>query len=176
VTTVRAAFLSTDLTTIYLNDHLAGATTGHELARRTLGANRGTEFEPVLTELAQAIEEDKAELERLMNRLDIDSDPLKRSAGWLAEKIGRLKFNGSLTSYSPLSRLIEFEGLTAGVGAKLSLWRTLRQVASHDPRLDVGSLERLIGRAKEQLDRLAGIHTRAAELALAPGTGAGGAA
>lgn len=172
---MRPAFLSTDLMTIYLNDHLAGATTGHELAHRTLGGNRGTEFEPVLRELAEAIGEDKAELEQLMERLDIDSDPLKRSAGWLAEKVGRLKFNGSLVSYSPLSRLIELEGLTAGVTAKLSLWRTLRQVASHDARLDVESLERLIGRAEDQLDRLAGIHVRAAELALAPGRGGGAA-
>ena len=36
-------------------------------------------------------------------------------AGWVAEKAGRLKLNGSLLTYSPLSRLVELEGLSLGV-------------------------------------------------------------
>jgi hypothetical protein len=166
------AFLSTDRMTIYLNDHLAGATSGRELAHRALGSNRGTEFESFLSDLATAIEEDKQELEQLMERLGVQADPLKRSTGWLAEKLGRFKLNGSLIGYSPLSRLIEIEALTVGVRAKLSMWHTLRQIAGDDPRLEEAQLERLVGRAQEQLDGLAGIHARAAELAL--GTARGG--
>lgn len=47
--------LSSDQLTIYLNDHLAGATFRLELARRTLSANRGNEFAGGLEELAAEI-------------------------------------------------------------------------------------------------------------------------
>ena len=33
----------------------------------------------------------------------------KDGAAWVAEKLGRLKTNGQLTGYSPLSRLVELE-------------------------------------------------------------------
>ena len=42
----KPALLSTDLLTIYLNDHLAGATAGVELARRAAGENKGSELDP----------------------------------------------------------------------------------------------------------------------------------
>ena len=40
------------LLAIYLNDHWAGATGGLELAKRTAGANEGTEYGPPLERLA----------------------------------------------------------------------------------------------------------------------------
>ena len=162
------AFLSTDLLTIYLNDHLSGATAGHELGRRTLAANRGSEFETRLATLAGDIGEDKRELELIMERLDVPADPIKRSAAWLVEKAGRLKLNGQIVGYSPLSRLLEIEGLVAGVHAKLGLWRALRAAAAADVRLEAERLDRLAARAESQLETLAEIQVRAAELALTP--------
>lgn len=94
------------LLSIYLNDHLAGAAAGLELARRTLSNNEGTSYESFLRDLVQAIEEDKTELESLMDTLGISHDRLKQGAAWVAEKAGRLKLNGQLTGYSPLSRLV----------------------------------------------------------------------
>ncbi|MEA2453636.1 MAG: hypothetical protein QOG04_2346 [Actinomycetota bacterium] len=135
---------------IYLNDHLAGAAAGLELARRTLGNNEGTIYESFLRDLVVAIEEDKAELETLMDTLGISHDRLKQGAAWMAEKAGRLKLNGQLTGYSPLSRLVEFEGLFLGVTGKRSLWRSLKQVAAHDSRLAVTDFDKLIARADEQ--------------------------
>ena len=35
----------------------------------------------------------------------------KNAGAWALEKVGRLKLNGELTSYSPLSRVVELEGL-----------------------------------------------------------------
>jgi hypothetical protein len=160
------AALSTDRLTIYLNDHLAGAAFGLELARRTLGANRGTEFEATLEKLAAAIEEDRDELERLIERLDIPTDRLKLTGGWVAEKVGRLKPNGQLRGYSPLSRLLELEGLMGGIHAKLGLWRALREIAPEEARLDAGRLDELITRAESQLDQLRGLHADSGRLAL----------
>jgi hypothetical protein len=160
------AQLSTDRLTIYVNDHLAGSAFGRDLARRILRQNRGNEFEAALEQLAGDIEEDQDELEDLIDRLDVPVDQLKLAGGWVAEKVGRLKPNGQLRGYSPLSRLIELEGLAGGVQAKLARWRALREIAADEPLLDADRLDQLVGRAESQLDRLVGLQARAATLAL----------
>jgi len=48
----------------YLNDHLAGATVGVELARRVASSNRDTSYGATLAELAREIEEDRETLRR----------------------------------------------------------------------------------------------------------------
>lgn len=136
---------------IYLTDHHAGSTAGTELARRCLNNNRGTAYESFLRDLVRAIEEDAAELKGLMDSLGFPTDRLKQAAAWGAERMGRLKLNGQLTGYSPLSRLVELEGLKLGVTGKLSLWASLKDVADHDPRLAVTDFDKLIARAEEQL-------------------------
>jgi hypothetical protein len=68
-------------------------------------------------------------------------------------------------SYSPLSRVIELEGLAGGVNAKLALWRALRAVVADEPRLEAHALDRLISRAESQLDRIAALHARASKIA-----------
>ena len=161
------ATLSNDPLTIYLNDHLGGSAFGLELARRARASNRGNEFGAFLDELTAAIEEDRRDLERIIEHLGRPRDQLKSAAGWLAEKAGRLKPNGRLVGYSPLSRLLELEGLNGGVQAKLALWRALQAIAPSEARLDERELDRLIGRAETQLEGIAAMQVRAAEVALA---------
>ena len=153
-------------TAIYLNDHLAGAVGGQELAKRSLAQNKDNEFAPFLAELLTEIEEDRATLENVMARLDIGKDRLKFSAAWAAEKLGRLKLNGQLTGYSPLSRLVELEMLALGVEGKLSLWRSLKQAAAAEPRLEEFDLDSLIRRAQGQRRRLERHRLRAAKQTL----------
>ena len=150
---------------IYLNDHFGGATFGRELARRALAANRGTEFEAFLAQLVKDIEEDREELGRTIERLGMRTDSLKVRAAWLAEKLGRLKPNGQLVGYSPLSRVLELEGLGGGVRAKLSLWHTLADIGDRLPPLAETPLARLINRAESQLDGLEQTRARAALVA-----------
>jgi hypothetical protein len=147
---------------IYLNDHLAGSTSGLELAKRTRGANQGTEYAEPLERVASQIEEDRDALIRLMDSLEIKRDHLKVAAGWVAEKLGRLKPNGQLTGYSPLSRLIELEGLVVGITGKQSLWDALLEVSDKDARLDAEELRRLSTRAQEQRDEVWNLRQRAA--------------
>lgn len=161
--------LSSDLLTLYLNDHLAGSAFGSQLARRALAGNRGTEFETFLAELTSEIDADRRELEGIIDRLGVPIDRTKVSAGWVIEKIGRLKLNGQLIGYSPLSRMLDLEGLSGGVHAKLSLWRALRAIAPRDERFDGDRLDHLIGRAESQLEGLASTQARAAEVALSAG-------
>lgn len=148
------------LLAIYLNDHWAGSTGGLELAKRTAGANEGTEYGPQLAKLAEEIDDDRETLARVMEEFGIRRDPVKQAGGWLAEKVGRAKLNGQLVGYSPLSRLVELEGLHLGVSTKLSLWQNLR--ATFGPQAGGEDMDALIVRAQAQLDGLEELRLRAA--------------
>ncbi|MGH3016656.1 MAG: hypothetical protein ACRDNN_17050, partial [Gaiellaceae bacterium] len=74
----------------------------------------------------------------------------KVAGGWMLEKAGRLKMNGQLRGYSPLSRVVELEGLALGVTGKLAVWKALRLLADDEPALDAAELDRLIDSAKQQ--------------------------
>ena len=87
-------------------------------------------------------------------------------AAWTAEKAGRLKLNGQLLGYSPLSRLVELEGLSLGVTGKLCLWLGLRAAYQDDPRLTGFDLEGLAKRARDQRQRLERVRRKAAVEAL----------
>jgi hypothetical protein len=151
----------------YLNDHLAGATTGRELAKRALSNNRGTEFEPTLEWLVEQIVEDREALIGIMRAVGAPEDHLKKLAAFAVERVGRLKPNNSLFSYSPLSRLVELEGLVLGVSGKLAGWRSLQQL--DDPRLAGFDLEQLAQRSLEQRDRVEEQRGAAARIAFEAG-------
>jgi hypothetical protein len=136
----------------YLNDHLAGATVGVELSRRARASNEGTELGDYLGRLAAEIEEDRATLEAVMDSAGAGHDPLKTRIAWVGEKVGRLKPNGQLRGYSPLSRLIELEGLELGITGKLALWRALGEAG--DPRLAAYDFAALAKRAERQRTEL----------------------
>jgi hypothetical protein len=153
------------LLAIYLNDHLAGATAGVELARRLRASNRDDpEFGPALAEVCAAIEADRETLKAVMDRLGVGQSKLKPLAAVLGERLGRLKLNGQLRGYSPLSRLNELELLQIGVVGKRRLWRALEH--THPVELSGFDLGALVERASEQLRRLEALHLKAAALAL----------
>jgi hypothetical protein len=155
------------LLAIYLNDHLAGATAGLELARRAASSNEGSDYGRFLDGLAGEIDDDRESLFELMRTVDVGVDRIKVLGGWAAEKVGRLKLNGRLRGYSPLSRLLELEGLTLGVRGKLCLWRALIELQPADPRLSATQLARLSQRAEAQLDGLEVQRLKAATQAFA---------
>jgi hypothetical protein len=136
----------------YLNDHLAGATVGVELSNRARNSNKHTPLGKFLGELADEIEEDRETLKRIMDTLDVGQDRAKQAVGWLGEKIGRLKPNNRLFGYSPLSRVIELEGLSLGIEGKRSLWQALGVVG--DERLAEFDFDALIARADRQRSRV----------------------
>jgi len=150
---------------IYLNDHLAGATTGVELARRLRASNEGdAEMAEPLARVCAEIEADRETLEELMRRLGIRRSVVKPAAAWLGEKLGRLKPNGQLHGYSPLSRLVELEILHIGITGKRRLWEALghslgKSVAGFD-------FDRLAERAAGQRETIGELHLKAAKRAL----------
>jgi hypothetical protein len=150
-----------ELLAIYLNDHLAGSTGGVELARRTRASNEGTEFAEPLATICQEIEADRETLESVMKELEVGRSRLKPPLGWLGEKLARLKPNGQLRGYSPLSRVIELEGLLLGITGKLRLWRLLDELLGERTAADFPGL---IARAEDQRSRVEELQVRAARL------------
>ena len=147
---------------IFMQDHLAASTAGLAHDRRVRGANEGTNYGQPLARLADEIEADRGALEAMLADLDFGPDRAKNVGAWAGEKLGRLKLNGQVKGYSPLSRVLELEGLTVGIGAKLSLWRILLEVAAEEPRLDADRLRRLIERGEEQRRTVEELRTLAA--------------
>ncbi|HEY8001339.1 MAG TPA: hypothetical protein VID76_05320 [Solirubrobacterales bacterium] len=156
-----------DMLRTYLQDHHAGSTVGLELARRAAGSNEDTEYGTELARIADEIAEDRVTLEQVMDRLGVKASAIKDAAGWTAEKFGRLKHNNSLFSYSPLSRVVELEGLVIGVTGKLALWESLRTAVGES--LDGIEFAALSERAADQRSRLEALRKRAAAEAFQAG-------
>jgi hypothetical protein len=150
------------LVRIYLQDHHAGSTTGLELARRILGSNKGNEYGEAMAKIVDEIAADQKALEGIMDDLGFGSDTIKDLGAWTLEKVGRLKLNGQLTGYSPLSRVVELEGLMTGITGKIGLWTALLEIAPDEPRLDAAHLERLRERGESQRATVEELRERAA--------------
>ena len=150
------------LLAVYLRDHFAGAAAGLALAERCQRANHDNPLGTVMADIAAEIAADRDSLRTIMDTLDVSADPLKAALGHASEVVGRLKNNGMFTQYSPSSRVIELEGLLAGIDAKRNLWQSLHLAAATRPALDVADLDQLIARATSQRDRLSIEHERAA--------------
>jgi len=151
---------------IYLNDHMAGSFVTVELARRVAAQNEGSSYGETLAALRDEIQEDRQTLAEVMKRLAVRGDKLKFAGSWVAEKAGRLKLNGEITRYSPLSRLEELEILQLGVEGKAALWRALRATLADDGRLRGVDFDELLKRATSQRRRLERLRQRAAAEAL----------
>ena len=150
------------LVRIYLQDHHAGSTTGLELARRILANNESNEYGEAMAPIVDEIAADRKALESIMDDLGFGSDTIKDLGAWTLEKVGRLKMNGQITGYSPLSRVVELEGLMTGITGKIGLWAALLQIAPDEPRLDVARLQRLHEGGESQRATVEALRERAA--------------
>ncbi len=148
------AQINTKLLAIYLQDQLAGSTAAVELFRRTAGAHKGTALGDVLDALVLEVTSDRQSLLDLMALLEIRPDRLKTSAAWMGEKVGRLKLNGALLHRSPLSDVVELDGMRMAVEWKAAGWRLLQAIADADHRLAEVDLNDLVARASDQITRL----------------------
>jgi hypothetical protein len=115
---------------IYLNDHLAAATALLALLDRAIEGEAGGERGPFLVRVRGELAADRDTLKAVMTANGVRGQRPKLIAAWLAEKPGRLKFNGHLLRRSPLSPLVELETLALGLDNLAQLWRVLRPQAT----------------------------------------------
>lgn len=136
----------------YMRDHHAGAAAGVDLFRRVADAHEDGHIRDVVSRLGDQTEEDKAELERLMELVGTSPSLLKDLPARAAETVAKLKPNQRVAERSPLSDLLELEALTLAVTGKELGWKALLDIG--DPRLPRTTLERLAERAREQGEQL----------------------
>ena len=151
---------------IYLDDHLAVLAGGFELVRRTLGETGDPEIRSFLEELLPELRDDREAASRVVCSLGRTPNRLKQRLAWAGEKAGRLKLNGTLTGYSPLSRVVELEGIGVILGASRALWQALAHAGPAEGRDDA---ERRAARAAERLAVLEKLGIAAAEVAFTGG-------
>jgi hypothetical protein len=135
---------------IYLNDQLAMGVAWRELAKRSARNNSDTPAGEALGRVATGIAEDVETFHGIMRQLGVRVSRVKTGLAIVAERVGRLKPNGRLRSYSPLSRFEELEILAMGIEGKKQLWTTLRDLAGLATRLPDIDFDVLIDRAARQ--------------------------
>lgn len=155
--------------TIYLRDHLAMARAGIDFVQRVADANERNVIGARLDEFTTRLDEEAEALVRAMDLLGVEPSQLKMAGARIAEKMGRLKLNGEIGRYSPLSRLLEIEALTAAVQMRKGLWRTMDDARQVYPELDELPIDRYRLRAGEQLELLETMHRKAARAMLEGG-------
>lgn len=143
---------------IYLNDHRAGAVAGQALAERCAAANRGNDLGRYLRDtLVPQVARDREHLDSVCDELGVGRNLTKEAISRAGEFVGRAKPNGKLVGYSPLSRIVEVEGLISGVTAKAQLWHVLLELG-RDSTPDGTDLERLVVQAATQRSALEAHH------------------
>src|SRR4029450_8482981 len=121
----------------YLNDHLAGAAAGIQLAERCRDRDPESELGHVLQTLLIEIRHDREVLERVISVLGGSPNTIKRATALGAERVSSLRT--SLPMIGPGSResarLEEIEVLSLGIEGKRLMWAALAQLSSADERL-----------------------------------------
>ncbi len=144
---VNARFLRS-----YVSDHIAVTAAVGGLARRMATAERWRAHRGVLEPLVTLLADDEQELQAVLRRRGMRRVTLKALLARPAELGGRLKVNGRLIRTSPLTPLVELDGLRLGLAACQAPWRALREVGV-DPERAADAAERL-RRGQESLERL----------------------
>jgi hypothetical protein len=110
---------------------------------------------------ALEVEADLKALRNIMRGHGVQPDPMLAVVLRIGERLARLKPNGHLVQRSPLSDLIEIEGMLDAVRAKAAGWQALTALHNRQPAATVG-LDDLIHRVTSQTQRLATIHVAVA--------------
>jgi len=135
---------------IYMNDQLASGLVFREVAQRAASENAGSATGKALANVATQIAEDIKTFERLMQRLGVKRSRVKPQLAIAAERLARLKPNGRLLAYSPLSRFVELDFLVMGIEGKKILWENLADLAGLRARLPDVDFDALVERADRQ--------------------------
>jgi hypothetical protein len=151
---------------IYMNDQLALGVLWREIARRSARANHGSDAGAAIGRVADAIAEDVETFEQIMQRVGVPRTPAKPVLAMAGERIGRLKLNGHLRGYSPLSRFEELDFLVMGIDGKVVLWENLRYHAGLGARLPDTDFDALIDTARQQRALREPFHAEAGREAL----------
>jgi hypothetical protein len=140
----------------YLNDHLAGAAAGIQLAERISKGTSDQRLSSLLDRFVKEFREDYGVVERVMEAHGVTKDRAKQAVALAGEWFARLKHvtpvlrSGSET----LVALEDVEVLSLGIEGRTLLLRALQQIASVSALegVDLATLEERARRQREELE------------------------
>lgn len=137
-----------DPLSVYLQDHLAGATFGVELVQALEHDQDVSELGRLAGKWKIEIKADQATLREIVERLDAAPGTVKEVISWITEKAARLKLRRQTSS--ELGTFETLETLALGILGKRKLWQALKAVALSDVRIGGIDFDALEQRAIEQ--------------------------
>jgi hypothetical protein len=141
---MKAAELAT-----YLNDHLAGSVPALDLLDH-LASDALPDDAAFFRKLRDEIAGEQTQLRGILREMGSGESGVRKAAGWLAEKVTRVKLRWDDPADDGLRRFEALEALALGITGKLSLWRALAAVASQTSILQQLDLERLQRQSENQ--------------------------
>lgn len=153
----RADTIDWDLLSLYMNDHVSGATAGVGRLSHMAEQYRQTPHGENLSRIARELREERAFYLELIRRRELPQRSYRQALAWVAERVGRLKLNRRLLSTSPMTPVLESELMQGAIVGKINGWRTL---AEYHDALGVGKevFERFIAQADRQIADLESMH------------------
>ena len=140
--------MTEDLLATYIHDHLAGASGALNLIEDLRDDHTGEPLGRFAAGLLSEIEEDRATLEQIANRVGGDYSKSKEAVAWVGSKLARVKLGRSLAGDFGVFQALETLGL--GIQGKLALWRVLNFLSEGDIRLRGIDFNQLSARAERQ--------------------------
>lgn len=131
----------------YLQDHLAGARFAVSLLNDLAKQETDEDVAALALTLIGEIEADKQVVEEILLALDESRSILKEATAWLAQKVGRAKFQLERSRFSIFEAL---EILSLGILGKLALWSALDAIALSEKWLQSYDFVKLAETAKRQ--------------------------
>jgi hypothetical protein len=141
----------------YLNDHLAGSVGALDLIDHLARRSETPDEVSFFRRLHEEITAEQTQLREVLRDVGGDESGVRKAAGWVAEKVSRLKLKWDDPGDDGLRRFEALEALALGITGKLSLWKTLAAVAGEIPalrHLDFAELQR------RSEDQYAAVETR----------------
>jgi hypothetical protein len=151
---------------VYLNDHLAGATAGLEILDRLCDLLKDTEFADDIKAVRDEVAEDREALEHLIDRLGFSESTIRKASGWLAEKAATLKMIVDDPRSGPFRTFESLEAIELGIQGKCLLWKALSASVIYQTGVDPEELQTLIERADDQRRRVETMRLNVAQKAL----------
>ena len=145
---------SHDYLATYLDDHLAGSAAAIELIERWRARAVSNGITALLEEIEAELRSDQQTLIDLRGRLEGSPSVTKPIAGWLAEKLSRLKLAFVSEAAERFALFESLELLATGIQGKRAMWAALQELTARQPRLHGLDYGVLILRAQAQYTRV----------------------
>jgi hypothetical protein len=148
----------------YINDHLAGATAGTNLAKIASEEHQTDEHGPFFSEIYAEIRADFDTLQELASALGVEESASKGALAEIGSKMMAPKFTAG--DDDELNAFVTLETLSIGVEGKVCMWKALKTVAGDYSAFEQFDVDELLARAEGQREKIEAQRQRLAPQAL----------